>query len=108
MPFTPEMRRGVEQIRDCLYGGGYPDPLSNAEQLAFLFFFYLIEGLDADNLMQAQATRAPYASIFKGSWTVWNPLNAPAKGEEAVPRGSLALVELGAGAQRRGPGALGA
>jgi hypothetical protein len=38
MPFTPDMRRKVDQIRDYLYGGGYPDPLSNAEQLSFLFF----------------------------------------------------------------------
>ena len=27
MPLTPEMRRGIDQIRDYLYGGGYPDPL---------------------------------------------------------------------------------
>ncbi len=26
MPFTPDMRRKVDQIRDYLYGGGYPDP----------------------------------------------------------------------------------
>ena len=44
MPMTPDMRRGVDQIRDYLYGGGYPDPVSNAEQLSFLFFFYMIEG----------------------------------------------------------------
>ena len=44
MPFTPDMRRKVDQIRDYLYGGGYPDPLTNAEQLSFLFFFYMIEG----------------------------------------------------------------
>ena len=50
MPFTPDMRRKVDQIRDYLYGGGYPDPLSNAEQLSFLFFFYMIEGIDAANL----------------------------------------------------------
>ena len=47
MPLTPEMRRRIDQIRDYLYGGGYPDPVSNAEQLSFLFFFYLIEGIDA-------------------------------------------------------------
>jgi type I restriction enzyme M protein len=37
MPFTSDMRRKVDQIRDYLYGGGFPDPLSNAEQLSFLF-----------------------------------------------------------------------
>lgn len=45
MPLTPELRQSIDQIRDYLYGGGYPDPVSNAEQLAFLFFFYLAEGL---------------------------------------------------------------
>ena len=39
MPLTPDMRRDVDAIRNYLFGGGYPDPVSNAEQLAFLFFF---------------------------------------------------------------------
>lgn len=86
MPLTPEMRRGIDQIRDYLYGGGYPDPLANAEQLAFLFFFYLVEGIDADNRLQAEERGAAYASLFDGDWTVRNPLNAPAKGQEAIPR----------------------
>jgi type I restriction enzyme M protein len=85
MPFTPDMRRKVDQIRDYLYGGGYPDPLSNAEQLSFLFFFYMIEGIDAANLRQAKATKRDYTSLFSGDWTLRNPLNAPAKGIEAIP-----------------------
>ncbi len=89
MPFTPDMRRKVDQIRDYLYGGGYPDPLSNAEQLSFLFFFYMIEGIDAANLRQAKATRRDYASLFSGDWTLRNPLNAPAKGIETVPRARM-------------------
>jgi len=86
MPFTPEMRRKVDQIRDYLYGGGYPDPLSNAEQLSFLFFFYLIEGLDAANLRQSKAIGRPYQSLFMGEWTLKNPLNAPADGVKTIPR----------------------
>ena len=86
MPFTPDMRRKVDQIRDYLYGGGYPDPLSNAEQLSFLFFFYMIEGIDGANLRQAKATGRDYASLFAGDWTLRNPLNAPAKGIEKIPR----------------------
>ena len=46
MPLTPDMRRSIDQIRDYLFGGGYPDPVSNAEQLSFLFFFYLVEGIE--------------------------------------------------------------
>ena len=86
MPFTPDMRRKVDQIRDYLYGGGYPDPLSNAEQLSFLFFFYMIEGIDAANLRQSKATKRDYASLFAGDWTIRNPLNAPARGVEVIPR----------------------
>ena len=66
MALTPEMRCGIDQIRDYLYGGGYPDTLSNAEQLAFLFFFYLIEGIDADNVARAKGMRREYASISAG------------------------------------------
>jgi type I restriction enzyme M protein len=86
MPLTPEMRRGIDQIRDYLYGGGYPDPLSNAEQLSFLFFFYLVEGIDTDNRLQAEERGVTYASLFDGDWTLSNPLNAPAKGQETIPR----------------------
>ena len=86
MPFTPDMRRMVDQIRDYLYGGGYPDPLSNAEQLSFLFFFYMIEGIDSANLRQAKATGRAYTSLFSDDWTLRNPLNAPTKGLEKVPR----------------------
>jgi type I restriction enzyme M protein len=86
MPFTPDMRRKVDQIRDYLYGGGYPDPLTNAEQLSFLFFFYMVEGLDSINLRQARATARPYKSLFAGDWTLRNPRNAPEKGVETIPR----------------------
>lgn len=90
MPFTPDMRRGIDQIRDYLYGGGYPDPVSNAEQLSFLFFFYLIEGLDQENADRACAAKRPHESLFAGpSWTLRNPLNALAKNETAIPRNRL-------------------
>ena len=59
----PEMRRGIDQIRDYLYGGGYPDPMSNAEQLSFLFFFYLMEAIDRDN----QSGREPRAGPSRAS-----------------------------------------
>ena len=90
MPLTAEMRRGIDQIRDYLYGGGYPDPLSNAEQLSYLFFFYLIEGMDQENADRAKATRQTHASFFAGDpWTLRNPLNAPATGRTTIPRTSF-------------------
>ena len=48
MPLTADMRRSIDQIRDYLFGGGYPDPVGNTEQLCFLFFFYLVQGIDAE------------------------------------------------------------
>jgi hypothetical protein len=76
MPLTPDMRRSIDQIRDYLFGGGYPDPVSNAEQLSFLFFFYLVEGIDAENKARARVLKTPYNSLFEGDWTLKNPLNA--------------------------------
>ena len=70
MPLTPDMRRSIDQIRDYLFGGGYPDPVSNAEQLSFLFFFYLIEGIDAENKTRAKVLKMPYISLFVGDWTL--------------------------------------
>jgi type I restriction enzyme M protein len=84
------MRRGVDQIRDYLYGGGYPDPVSNAEQLSFLFFFCLIEGMDQDNADRARAGKRTYTSIFDGRpWALRNPLNAPKRGASTIPHGRL-------------------
>jgi type I restriction enzyme M protein len=80
------MRRSIEQIRDYLFGGGYPDPVSNAEQLSFLFFFYLVEGIDAENLARAKVLKQPYESMFKGAWTLRNPLNAASKDQTTIPR----------------------
>ena len=85
MPMTPELRQKVDRIRDDLFGGGYPDPVSNAEQLAFLFFFYLIEGIDKQNAARARVMKQPYTSLFAGEWTLRNPLNAPNKGDTAIP-----------------------
>jgi type I restriction enzyme M protein len=86
MPLTPEMRRSIDPIRDYLYGGGYPDPVTNAEQLSFLFFFYLIEGIDAENILKAKVLKKPYESMFAGEWKLKNPLNAPAEGVPKIPR----------------------
>ena len=85
MPLTPDMRRSIDQIRDYLFGGGYPDPVSNAEQLSFLFFFYLVEGIDAENKLKAKVLKQPYESLFAGDWSIRNPLNAE-NGQTAIPR----------------------
>ena len=86
MPLTSDMRRSIDQIRDYLYGGGYPDPVSNAEQLSFLFFFYLVEGIDAENKARARVLKKTYTSLFDGDWTLKNPLNAPTVGATTIPR----------------------
>lgn len=85
MPLTPDMRRSIDQIRDYLFGGGYPDPVSNAEQLSFLFFFYLVENIDTENKMKAKVLKLPYESLFAGDWTIKNPLNAE-NGQSTIPR----------------------
>jgi type I restriction enzyme M protein len=85
MPMTPELRQKVDRIRDDLYGGGYPDPVTNAEQLSFLFFFYLIEGIDRQNAARARVLKRPFTSLFAGEWTLRNPMNAPERGQTTIP-----------------------
>ena len=92
MPLTPDMRRLIDQIRDYLFGGGYPDPVSNAEQLSFLFFFYLIEGIDAENRARARFLKKPYTSLFDGTWELKNPLNAPADAAGKGVQGGAASI----------------
>ncbi|MCB1355993.1 MAG: N-6 DNA methylase [Maritimibacter sp.] len=85
MPLTPDLRRGIDQIRDYLYGGGYPNPAQNAEQLSFLMFFYMFEAMDAARARQARRPGAePYTSAFEGEWALRNPLNARERGAETV------------------------
>ena len=86
MPLTPDMRRQIDQIRDYLFGGGYPNPMANAEQLSFLFFFYLIEGIDTENAERAKVLKSKHRSLFAGDWTLRNPLNAPKKGDATIPK----------------------
>ena len=81
---TADMRRQIDQIRDYLFGGGYPNPMANAEQLSFLFFFYLIEGIDAENVQRSKVLKSPYESVFVGEWELKNPLNAPVKGQASI------------------------
>lgn len=80
MPLTPQLRQDIEVIRNYLFGGGYPDPVTNAEQLAFLFFFYLADGLDEQAQSRARLMKQTAESIYVGDWKLRNPLNAPAMG----------------------------
>ena len=41
--------------------------MANAEQLSFLFFFYLIEGIDSENAERAKVLKQKYESIFAGT-----------------------------------------
>ncbi len=89
MPLTPDLRRKVDQIRNYLFGGGYPDPMNNAEQLAFLFYFYLAEGQDRDSTARARIHKRDYTSIFAGRWSLRNPLNAPKEGQKSIAKEHL-------------------
>ena len=90
MPLTPDLRRAVDRIRDYLYGGGFPDPAQNAEQLCFLFYFAMFENADAARVRAAERPGADaYESAFAGEWTLRNPRNADAPGRSTVPRERL-------------------
>ena len=87
MPMTPGLRRGIDRIRDYLFGGGYPNPAQNAEQLSFLIYFYMYEAADAARVRMAQRPGVePYVSVFDGEWTLRDPRNAREPGKATVPR----------------------
>ena len=87
MPMAPELRRGIDRIRDYLFGGGYPNPAQNAEQLSFLIYFYMYEAADAARVRAARRPgTAPYASAFEGEWTLRDPRNAREPGAATAPR----------------------
>ncbi len=86
MPLTPDLRRGIDRIRDHLYGGGYPNPSQNAEQLSFLIFFYMFEAADAARVRAARRPKASaYASVFEGRWRLRNLRNGRGRNTKTVP-----------------------
>ena len=86
MPMTPELRCGIDRIRDYLFGGGYPNPAQNAEQLSFLIYFYMYEAADEARVRAAKRPgAASYTSVFDGEWALRNPRNASEPGIETVP-----------------------
>ena len=90
MPMTPELRRGIDRIRDYLFGGGYPNPAQNAEQLSFLIYFYMYEAADTARVRSSQRPGAEaYQSVFDGEWILRDPRNAREPGKGAVPRALL-------------------
>ena len=90
MPMTPELRHGIDRIRDYLFGGGYPNPAQNAEQLSFLIYFYMYEAADAARLHAAgRPGSAPHTSVFEGEWSLRDPRNAREPGVVMVPRERL-------------------
>ena len=90
MPLTPDFRRAVDRIRDYLFGGGYPNPAQNAEQLSFLFYFYMFEAADAARIRAGNRPgAAPFASAFDGEWILRDPRNAREPGARTVPRARL-------------------
>ena len=73
MPLTFELRRGIDRIRDNLFGGGYPNSAQNAEQLSCLIYFYMHESADAARMRAARhASAADYASAFEDGWILCN------------------------------------
>ena len=90
MPLTPDLRRGIDRIRDYLFGGGYPDPAQNAEQLSYLFYFYMFEAADAARVRAARRpgaearTRAP--STGSGRSTIRGTPARPARRPSRVAR----------------------
>ena len=72
MALNIKIKENLDNIRGYLNGGGFPDPLTNAEQLSFLFYFNMYEQLDANN----QLIDKKYKSIYSGKWKVKNSANA--------------------------------
>jgi hypothetical protein len=87
--------------------------VSNAEQHSFLFFFYLVEGIDAENRARARFLERPYTSPFDGQWGLEEPAQRCGwPGGAGLARGrrhhlehrihhparALPLVDLGQGA----------
>lgn len=71
MSLQNKIKHKIDNIRDYLHGGGYPDPLNNAEQISYFFFFILYEKMDKD----ISEHDKKFKSKFLGSSAINNPVN---------------------------------
>ena len=72
MGLDNSLKQKIIEIRDYLYGGGFPDPLSNSEQLSYFFFLSMIEGVDKKLCLRDKN----YKSIFLGKTKANNSKNS--------------------------------
>ena len=72
MSLQNKIKLKIDNIRDYLHGGGYPDPLINAEQISYFFFFILYEKMD-QNLSEHNKN---FKSKFLGSSKVNNTVSS--------------------------------
>ena len=72
MGLDNSLKQKIIEIRDYLYGGGFPDPLSNSEQLSYFFFLSMIEGVDKKLCLRDKN----YKSIFSGKTKANNSKNS--------------------------------
>ena len=89
MPMTPELRRGSERNRDYLFGGGYPNPAQNAEQLSFLIYFYMHEASGGPiRGSEPQSNRMPPRTsvLMRGNGTCVTCATPENPASRAVPR----------------------
>ena len=106
MALTAELRRGIDSIRNYLFGGGYPDPLGNAEQLSYLFFFYLLEGIDADNELKARDKAGIHQRLCR-RLDDQEPAKLPRQKADHCSGDATEVEHLGAGYDWRRLGSLG-
>lgn len=72
-----EYKQKLSRLNDYLWGAGLKDPVSRIQQMSFLFFFKMLEEQDIALEKEAQLTKRPYKSIFKGKnekyrWSEWS------------------------------------
>jgi len=71
-----EYKQKLGRLNDYLWGAGLKDPVSRIQQMSFLFFLKMLEEQDIALEKEAQLTKRPYESIFKGEnekyrWLEW-------------------------------------
>jgi type I restriction enzyme M protein len=67
---NPTIKRLINQLWDRFWSGGISNPLTAIEQISYLLFMRMLDGIDEKRVREAEITGESYTSVFSGRFLI--------------------------------------